>query len=83
MTGKGNVHDAVIPDADAPEILIPTQFAAAGWSWMAVRPSIFGSSRAIRLSLRFSSSLRADGLISMAYLDTQPPALGQIGFDGF
>lgn len=29
-----DVHDAVIPDADAPEILIPTQFPAAGWSWI-------------------------------------------------
>ena len=29
-----DVHDAVIPDADAPEILIPAQFPAAGWFWI-------------------------------------------------
>lgn len=28
------VHDAVIPDADAPEILVTAQFPAAGRSWI-------------------------------------------------
>src|SRR5712691_6841393 len=37
----------------------------------------------MRLSLRFSSSLRADGLMSMAYLATQAPARDHIGFDSF
>ena len=27
-----DVHDAAIPDADAPEILVTAQFSAAGWS---------------------------------------------------
>jgi hypothetical protein len=49
----------------------------------AARPSIFATSRAMSLSLRFSSSLRAYGLTSRAYLATQAPALDQIRFDGF
>ena|ERR1700676_1001799 len=32
-----DVHDAVIPDADAPEILLTAQFPAAGWSWIGGR----------------------------------------------
>src|SRR4029077_3177712 len=63
--------------------LYPRSFLQPEGLGLAARPSIFGTSRAMRLSLRLSSSLRADGLVSMAYLATQAPALNQIGFDGF
>src|ERR1700688_3939307 len=63
--------------------LYPRNFLQPDCLGLAARPSIFGTSRAMRLSLRFSSSLRADGLVSMAYLATQAPALDQVGFDGF
>jgi hypothetical protein len=43
--------------------------------------SIFGTSRAMRASLRFSNSLRADGLISTVYSATKASALDQIRFD--
>src|SRR5579863_7840333 len=35
----------------------------------------------MRLSVRLSSSLRAEGFTSMAYLATQAAALDQVGFD--
>jgi hypothetical protein len=65
-----DVHDAVVSDADTPEVLVPLQFLAAGGLGLAARPSIFDTTRAIRPSLNFSSSRRADGLISMEYLAT-------------
>src|SRR5260370_379935 len=51
-----------------------------GWQ---PKPSIFGTSRATSRSLTFSSSLRADGLMSRTCLATQTTAFDQIGFDGF
>src|ERR1039457_2454701 len=63
--------------------LEPRSFLQPDGLGLAAKPSIFGTSRAMRLSLRFSSSLRADGLISSEYLATRAPALDQIGLDGF
>ena len=62
---------------------IPCSFLQPDGLGSAARPSIFGARRAMKLSLRFSNSFRADGLMSRAYLATQAPALDQIDFDGF
>jgi hypothetical protein len=32
------VRHAVIPDSDAPDIFLATQFSAAGWSWIGSQP---------------------------------------------
>jgi hypothetical protein len=64
-----DVHDTVIPDEDAPEILVTVQFPAAERSWIGGQPSILGASRPTRVPLRFSSFFRADGLMSRAYLN--------------
>src|SRR5258708_6051730 len=63
--------------------LQPRNFLQPDGLELAARPSIFGNSRAMRPLLSFSSSLRADGLMSTRCLATQASAFDQVGFDGF
>ncbi len=61
-----DVDDSVVADADTPEILVTRSFLQPDGLGLVARPSILDTRRVRSLSLRSSSSFRAEGLISMA-----------------
>jgi hypothetical protein len=78
-----NIHDAVIADANPPEILVSAQLFATVGSLIGRQAFNFRRYRPMMLSLKRSNSFRVDGLISSVYLATQTPALDQVSFDSF
>ena len=55
-----DVHDAVLPDADAPEILVAAQFPAAGRSWIGGQAIDLRRQPSDKAVAQVYSSFRAD-----------------------